>query len=195
MIWGHQVDASVISDVDNGRRRAAAYLAKYATKGSDDHGVLDHRLRSGIPWDARLPDHLRTLVKSALAMSDRPELEMLRLRPWAHTCGFRGHFLTKSRRYSTTFQLLRAERLNWRLVERGEGPLEHGSLAVECREWRYEGWGYVTLGDVCLARNLEDDWRLGRLAAREADAVPTTTGEFVLAQDETNEGQSKEYRT
>ena len=44
---GDQIDAAVVADADNGRRRAAAYLAKYATKGSDEHGVLDHRLRSG----------------------------------------------------------------------------------------------------------------------------------------------------
>ncbi len=58
MAWGHQIDTAVVTDADNGRRRAAAYLGKYATKGSDEHGVLDHRLRSGIPQDrttARAP--------------------------------------------------------------------------------------------------------------------------------------------
>jgi hypothetical protein len=55
MTWGQQVDAAVVTEAENGRRRAAAYLAKYATKGSDDHGVLDHRLRSGRQWDPRLP--------------------------------------------------------------------------------------------------------------------------------------------
>ena len=51
MAWGVQVDAAVVTESENGRRRAAAYLAKYATKGSDEHGVLDHRLRSGTPQD------------------------------------------------------------------------------------------------------------------------------------------------
>ena len=32
----------------------------------------------------------------------------LNLRRWAHMLGFRGHFLTKTRRYSTTFTALRA---------------------------------------------------------------------------------------
>jgi hypothetical protein len=31
--------------------------------------------------------------------------------------GFRGHFLTKSRAYSTTFRAIRGERRTWRLVE------------------------------------------------------------------------------
>ena len=50
MAWGIQIDTAMVSDAENGRRRAAAYLAKYATKGSDEHGVLDHRLRTwGLP--------------------------------------------------------------------------------------------------------------------------------------------------
>ena len=31
--------------------------------------------------------------------------------------GFRGHFLTKSRRYSTTFGAIRGERRTWRLAD------------------------------------------------------------------------------
>ena len=42
MVWGVQVDAALATDAENGRRLTAAYLAKYATKGSDEHGVLDH---------------------------------------------------------------------------------------------------------------------------------------------------------
>jgi hypothetical protein len=95
MAWGSQIDAAVVTDADNGRRRAAAYLAKYATKGSDDHGLLDHRLRSGIPRDERLPNHLRSLVTTAWRLGERHELGDIRLQLWAHTCGFRGHFLTK----------------------------------------------------------------------------------------------------
>ena len=38
---------------------------------------------------------------------------------------------------------------------------------IEVCEWNYEGSGYLTTGDICLARNLEDDLRLGRWLARE----------------------------
>ncbi|MEW2291782.1 replication initiator [Streptomyces sp. NPDC006743] len=38
----------------------------------------------------------------------------LRLRSWAHSLGYRGHILTKSRRYSTTYGALREERTDHR---------------------------------------------------------------------------------
>jgi hypothetical protein len=167
MVWGQQVDATVVTEAENGRRRAAAYLAKYSTKGSDDRGVLDHRLRSGIPRDERLPDHLRTLVETAWELSEQESVQRFRLRLWAHTCGFRGHFLTKSQRYSTTFAALRAERQRWQLAQRGAGSDVPDEEEVEFREWTYEGSGYRTAGDVCLARNMEEDLRDGRMLARE----------------------------
>jgi hypothetical protein len=167
MTWGQQVDAAVVTEEENGRRRAAAYLAKYATKGSDDHGVLDHRLRSGRQWDPRLPDHLRTLVATAWELGDQEGNEQFRLQFWAHTCGFRGHFLTKSRRYSTTFGALRDERLRWRLAQRPPDTDQPGPDEIELHEWTFESSGYLTAGDVCLARNLEEELRAGRVLARE----------------------------
>ena len=180
MSWGQQVDAAVVTEAKNGRRRAAAYLAKYATKGSDEHGVLDHRLRSGTPRNGRLPHHLRMLVDAAWALGDEGDTDNLRLQLWAHTCGFRGHFLTKSRRYSTTFGSLRAERQRWRMAQRQDGHPEEALEpdAVQICEWTFEGSGYKTVGDVCLARNLEDELRLGRLVSREAThaSEPTEAG-------------------
>jgi hypothetical protein len=44
-----------------------------------------------------------------------------RLRRWAHMLGFGGHFLTKSRRYSITFALLRNNRVEFRRVQ-AAGP-------------------------------------------------------------------------
>jgi hypothetical protein len=169
MAWGHQVDTAVVTEAENGRRRAASYLAKYASKGSDEYGVLDHRFRSGTPRDERLPEHLRVLVQTAWRLGDQAETERLRLRLWAHTCGFRGHFLTKSRRYSTTFGELRAERQRWKVSQREDVNASDETAAdeIEFREWTYEGSGYRTVGDVCLARNLEEELRLGRIAARE----------------------------
>ncbi len=173
MTWGQQVDTAVVTEAENGRRRAAAYLAKYATKGSDEYGVLDHRFRSGTPRDDRLPDHLKALVETAWRLGDQAETESLRLRLWAHTCGFRGHFLTKSRRYSTTFGELRAERQRWRIAQRQDAPASDAPIAdeVEFREWTYEGSGYRTAGDVCLARNVEEELALGRFVARDQRSV------------------------
>ena len=179
MAWGIQIDTATVSDAENGRRRAAAYLAKYATKGSDEHGVLDHRLRTGVCRDERLPDHLRTLVETAWALGDDEAFDEIRPQLWAHSCGFRGHFLTKSRRWSTTFGALRDERQQWRLANRSERPSEanpgedavgDATEEVEVREWNYEGSGYLTTGDVCLARNIEDGLRLARWLSREEAA-------------------------
>ncbi len=167
IVWGAQIDTAVVSDVDEGRRRAAWYVAKYSAKGSDETGVLDHRLRAGVPTDARLPVHLRRLVETAWTLAEDPALADFRLRLWAHTCGFRGHFLTKSRRYSTTFGELRGERQLWRLAALGHRSAEIDDHEGEIHEWTYEGSGYLTAGDACLARNVEEQLRLGRHLARD----------------------------
>jgi hypothetical protein len=194
MIWGQQLDAAIVADAENGRRRAASYLAKYAAKGSDEHGILNHRLRAGLPRDGRLPEHLCTLVRTAWKLGETPAYVDVRLQLWAHTCGFRGHFLTKSRRYSTTFGALRAERQRWRLANKcvaadraDSGPDEDCPSEAEVREWNYEGSGYVTIGDVCLARSLEEELRLGRWLARD----DTTAGVWT---DETSALSEKELR-
>jgi hypothetical protein len=174
MVWGEQLDAAVVLEAENGRRRAAAYLAKYATKGSDEHGVLDHRLRSGTPRDSRLPNHLRILVETAWELSELAGAGGLRLRLWAHTCGFRGHFLTKSRRYSTTFGALRGERQRWRLAQRQSGECVAARDDIEVEEWFFEGSGYRSSGDVCLAKNMEEDLRLGRMLACEEGSLEET---------------------
>ena len=169
--WGSQVDTALVSDVDHGRRRVAAYLGKYACKGSDEAGVLNHRLRAGVPAGAELPTHLRMLVETAWALSQEPGRAELRLRLWAHTCGFRGHFLTKSRAYSTTFGALRGEREAWRVTNRAADLLGAPVSTVDddvVREWRFDGSGYLTAGDATLAENLAEQVRLGRRLAHEA---------------------------
>jgi hypothetical protein len=91
----------------------ARYVAKYATKAAECTGTLDRRIT---PADqlAALPvsDHARRLIAECLRLGNLPELETLRLTAWAHMLGFRGHFSTKSRRYSTTLRALRAARTN-----------------------------------------------------------------------------------
>jgi hypothetical protein len=200
MVWGQQLDTAVVADAENGRRRAAAYLAKYATKGSDEHGVLDHRLRAGIGLDIRLPMHLRTLVETAWSLGDQDAYADAHLRLWAHSCGFPGHFLTKSRRYSTTFGALRAERQRWQLANKSDGrdgsakridksdPDDSSAVENEVSDWQYEGSGYVTAGDVCLARNLEDELRLGRWLARDDETAGIRTDELALSRQNSRIG-------
>ena len=177
MTWGHQIDTAVV-DRRGRRPSAGSQLISVSTrsKGSDEVGVLDHRLKSGVPRDSRLPKHLRRLVETAWALAEQPTLSEYHLRLWAHTCGFRGHFATKSRRYSTTFGALRAERQRWRLaaVEHDLAGEEASSDEDVAREWSYEGSGYLTAGDACLARNVEDELRLARFVAREEGTARST---------------------
>ena len=55
------------------------------------------------------------MIATAWQLGGRAQYEPLNLRRWAHMLGFRGHFMTKSRAYSTTFTAIRAERRTWRL--------------------------------------------------------------------------------
>jgi hypothetical protein len=107
--WGSQIDTRPITrDRDGGDGQGAGvagYLAKYATKDAQSGGGLDRRIRvKGVIERAELTDHARALMRSAWTLSPR----------WAHTLGFRGHFLTKARRYSVTFAALRGVRAEYR---------------------------------------------------------------------------------
>jgi hypothetical protein len=107
--WGEQVDVRPItrntSDGDADGNAVAGYLAKYATKDAGAGGGLDRRIRvKGVIERAELSDHARALMRSAWTLSPR----------WAHSLGFRGHFLTKARRYSVTLAALRAVRAQYR---------------------------------------------------------------------------------
>jgi len=81
---------------------------------------------------------------------------------WAHMLGFRGHFASKSRRYSTTLGRLRSAR---RRFERAKAfspdgvvdvaALDHDLAGDETtlviNDWRFIGTGWITPGDAVLA--------------------------------------------
>jgi hypothetical protein len=108
--WGEQIDTRPMNtggarDGDGQGAGVAGYLAKYATKDAQAGGGLDRRIRvEGVIERAELSDHARALMHSAWRISPR----------WAHNLGFRGHFLTKARRYSVTFAALRNVRAQFR---------------------------------------------------------------------------------
>jgi hypothetical protein len=65
--------------------------------------------------------------------------------------GYRGHFATKSRRYSTTMRALRAARRNWKR-RRSLATHQGGDktvLTLTDLEWAGRGWR--TAGDAFLA--------------------------------------------
>lgn len=81
-----------------------------------------------------------------------------RLREAAHALGWGGHFLTKSRRYSTTFGHLRRARAEHRKRQRcpdGERdpwgrPLDD-TVVLVLKSWTYDGTGYIGSGEAELA--------------------------------------------
>jgi hypothetical protein len=164
--WGAEIDVHLVSPEGLRAGAVAAYIAKYATKSTDAVGRLDHKLKA-VDLDALdLPPHLARLVTTAWELGGRPELAHLRLRDWAHTLGFRGHWLTKSRRYSTTFGALRNARTAW-TRRGGAGPPEAPDTAV-AKDWRYLGRGWANPGDVWLADTAAAELAESRHHAREA---------------------------
>lgn len=136
--WGAQLDVRPLEAAgDPGA--VAAYVAKYATKATADADGLARRLRSDIEVlllrRHGLDPHLARLVATAWALGADPDLAPLRLRAHAHTLGYRGHVLTKSLAYSTTFGALRRERARHRAADSGEEPGADDP-------WRYVGRGY-----------------------------------------------------
>lgn len=85
-----------------------------------------------------------------------------RLRRWAHMLGYGGHFLTKGRRYSVTFRLLRDTRITYRRHEHHHQAHEHTSTphtadnphhrtTLIVGSLTFIGVGWHTTGDALLA--------------------------------------------
>ncbi|MFI1519520.1 replication initiator [Kitasatospora cineracea] len=123
--FGKQLDIRTIKTADFTagsaltERAVAAYIAKYATKGAESAtGTLDRPVKLLAELaHLDISEHARRLIRTCWTLGGRPELEDLRLRAWAHMLGFRGHFSTKTRRYSTTLGALRDARAAWRRAE------------------------------------------------------------------------------
>jgi hypothetical protein len=153
LAWGKQIDvrrvhpdtAGELED-DTGQiaePRLAAYIAKYATKGTGKTEAADTPIHSELDI-ARLKvsEHHRRIIQTAWDLGGLDQYRDLNLRRWAHMLGFRGHFLTKSRHYSTTFQVIRGDGRAYRLAE----TLDHLGLdpdsVLVVNDWRFQGAGY-----------------------------------------------------
>ena len=141
--------------------QVAGYLAKYATKSTGDTEVKDS------PHLRRLEATARHLASRAVTVDEDPDAPYGLLGKWAHALGFRGHFATKSRRYSVTLgQLRRArQRAQARIAEANRAgtpidlrQLEAELLAADSDEttvvigsWTYVGSGWANDGETALA--------------------------------------------
>ncbi|MFI1014223.1 replication initiator [Streptomyces sp. NPDC020965] len=165
--FGRQLDVRTIrsADFDTGTeltdRAVAGYIAKYATKGAETAtGTLDHRVRFLAELaHTDLTTHARRLIQTCWDLGARRDLEHLRLRAWAHMLGFRGHFSTKTRRYSTTLGTLRRARAEWRRLQTAITRGDDDTTLVLSR-WDYAGTG-LTDGE----RWLTDVLQTGKEAA------------------------------
>jgi hypothetical protein len=181
--FGAQTDVrivrmSFIAEGDVTAEQVAAYLAKYSTKSA---GVDPSRPR---PHLAALTEACRNLAARAMAgcafacsarAADRhPRLcgdctdnPYALLGHWSSMLGFRGHFSTKSRRYSVTLGALRRAR---RRFQRLAADARQDARTLDTRElearlmaeddeeatlvvgaWVFEGSGWPRVGDKALA--------------------------------------------
>ena len=193
--------------------QVAGYVAKYACKGAEASGTIDRPLacrlcrgkgqimaggktatceqcrgggRRQHGYDVRVSSHAQRMIDTCWNLGGLLELEHLCLRPWTHMLGFRGHFATKSRRYSTTLGCLRAAREDWRhrrtLHSHRLDPVTpvrrvrtdeldaftvEDDLVLVVGNWNYTGRGY-SIGEAIFARTVASDhadlrriWRPG----------------------------------
>ncbi|MGW3663530.1 replication initiator [Streptomyces sp. NPDC005141] len=166
--WGAQLDARPLRINAGGPDddAVAAYVAKYVTKGAGETGAgTDYRLTNREDIDAaRVSDHVRALMRTCWRLGGLPEFTPLHLRAWAHTLGYRGHILTKSRAYSTTYAALRADRAEHRGHETVPGTITDA-------HWRYVGSGH-TPGAALIAAGIAEDLASNREFARQLATNP-----------------------
>jgi hypothetical protein len=82
------------------------------------------------------------MIQTAWDLGDLPAYADLKLRRWAHMLGFRGHFLTKSKHYSTTFGAIRGERRAFRAAEALDRLGVEPDTVLVVNDWAYTGSGY-----------------------------------------------------
>src|ERR1019366_6869341 len=146
LYWGREHDIRPVTATgDLTDAKVAAYVAKYATKAAECIGTLDRRIT---PADrlADLPirEHARRLIAACLRLGRLPALSGLRLTAWAHMLGFRGHFSTKSRSYSTTLIALRTDRAQHQRdssLAASLWPVSDSETTLVIAHWQFAGQG------------------------------------------------------
>src|SRR6516162_5566330 len=153
--WGTQVDPRVVRLTDDGEITdvaVASYLAKYATKSTEAVGQLAVRITAeNLRLYGNPASHQGRLILAAWRLGNHPHEDFRALRRWAHMLGYRGHFATKSRRYSTTMRALRAARRNWERRQRPLGEYHGDMTVITLTDLQWAGRSWRTTGDALLA--------------------------------------------
>ncbi len=190
----------------------AAYIAKYATKAAEDFGITARPMTPADVEQLHVGEHAKAILRTAAhiaadaasaiahlgedadslgredgdnAAAIEDAATWLLLTKWLHMLGFRGHFSTKSRRYSVTLGRLRGERRAWRRrldAQRGGDalrqlgidpePVEDDTTLVVVKQWAFDGVGWLTTGDAALAASAAARAREHREAARLDEPHP-----------------------
>ena len=173
--WGAQVDPRVVRLTGNGEitdTAVASYLAKYATKSTESAGIPPGRITAGnakIHADPRT--HHGRLIAACLKTGRHPHTDFQALHRWAHMLGYRGHFATKSRRYSTTMRALRAARRDWHRRQNPVTAEYQDKIVITETSLQWAGRGWRTSGDALLALSAAARAREHRRIAREETAM------------------------
>jgi excisionase family DNA binding protein len=168
--FGSQIDARTVragADLPGTGSELSAlavanYIAKYATKTISATGLPDRPVRGAAAIAAlRCAAHYKRLISVCWELSKQPATAQLGLNRWTHMLGYRGHFLTKSQRYSTTFTRLRHDRITYRRAQRHpDGDKDPWSRDLDERTvqvisaWHYAGTGHATAAERQLASPL-----------------------------------------
>ncbi len=172
--FGRQTDTQPINGGPAGEltpERAAAYIAKYATKSAEDFGLGDRRLSGAALAGEGVTAHVARLVRACWDLGELDEYDGIR--KWVHMLGFRGHFASKSRRYSTTLGAIRGERRTFRRRQAANQARQLGVDLVDddttlvVSRWEFAGLGYLTGGDAALALSAAARARERRQAGRD----------------------------
>lgn len=159
--------------------QVAGYLSKYATKSVGDTTGPDNLHHT------RIRRTVRRLAARAAKVTPPGATEKqapyLLLDKWRHMLGFRGHFASRSRRFSVTMTALRRARRRAQIekskAERDGTPLDLAAMEAELMaadddeatlvigEWSYVGTGWANdaqtiLANAAAARAREyDQWK------------------------------------
>jgi hypothetical protein len=167
--WGRVYDIQDLAQREEEAVKVAAYVAKYSAKTTDGSKELARRFRSRRQIVSLVDDpHLRRLALTAWDLGGVAKYESLRLRDHAHTFGFTGQLITKSRAFSTTFAALRRARIDYMASERDGDPVEG--------TFHYEGRGYDDPRTTQLAELFFTMQRELREEARARDRAAIANG-------------------
>ncbi|WP_051802541.1 replication initiator [Actinocatenispora sera] len=179
LAWGEQfkpIPVKLSGDQEVTDSLVAGYLAKYATKSTEATGHVSRRLNTETIdlYANEHGTHTERLIDACWYLGRVPEWR--RLRRWAHMLGFGGHFLTKSRRYSITFRILRDTRVIWRrTVDADPATDTDGETTLVVGNLTYSGSGWRTLGDAMLANTsaalAREQQRVGREELAHAQSM------------------------